>query len=111
MRRVDLFEAAMRGWSRLDPEQRERFFQAGLKAALRLDRRQFREWLLRRVRNPPLCAPVDLSRLLADADIALAIRTASDSGLADASPDLSRYEFRATNYFRYICNCCFTRFH
>ncbi|XP_051206381.1 uncharacterized protein [Lolium perenne] len=28
-----------------------------------------------------------------------AIRTASDSGLADASPDLSRYEFRATNYF------------
>jgi hypothetical protein len=40
-----------------------------------------------------------------------AIRTASDSGLADASPDLSRYEFRATNYFRYICNCCFTRFH
>ncbi|KAM0910141.1 hypothetical protein ACQ4PT_014362 [Festuca glaucescens] len=27
-----------------------------------------------------------------------AIRTASDSGLADANPDLSRYEFRATNY-------------
>uniref|UniRef100_A0ACD5VPN3 Uncharacterized protein n=1 Tax=Avena sativa TaxID=4498 RepID=A0ACD5VPN3_AVESA len=29
-----------------------------------------------------------------------AVRTASDSGLlADVSPDLSRYEFRATNYF------------
>ncbi|XP_073366203.1 uncharacterized protein [Aegilops tauschii subsp. strangulata] len=28
-----------------------------------------------------------------------AVRTASDSGLADVTPDLSRYEFRATNYF------------
>ena len=31
-----------------------------------------------------------------------AVRTASGSGLTDVSPDLSRYEFRATNYFRYI---------
>ncbi|KAM3329277.1 hypothetical protein ACQJBY_026380 [Aegilops geniculata] len=28
-----------------------------------------------------------------------AVRTASDSGLADVTPDLSRYELRATNYF------------
>uniref|UniRef100_A0A8R7VJY8 Uncharacterized protein n=1 Tax=Triticum urartu TaxID=4572 RepID=A0A8R7VJY8_TRIUA len=28
-----------------------------------------------------------------------AVRTASDSGMADVTPDLSRYEFRATNYF------------
>jgi hypothetical protein len=31
MRRVDLFEATMQGWARLNPAQRERFFQAGLK--------------------------------------------------------------------------------
>ena len=51
MRRIDLVEATMQGWSRLDPPQRERFFQAGLKAALRLDRLEFRAWLLRRVRT------------------------------------------------------------
>nr|BAK05579.1 predicted protein [Hordeum vulgare subsp. vulgare] len=28
-----------------------------------------------------------------------AVRTASETGLADVTPDLSRYEFRATNYF------------
>lgn len=32
-----------------------------------------------------------------------ALRTATGSGLADVNPDLSRYEFRSTNYFRYIC--------
>ena len=37
----------MQGWARLNPQQRERFFQAGLKAALRLDRLEFRAWLLR----------------------------------------------------------------
>ena len=42
MRRIDLVEATMQGWARLNPPQRERFFQAGLKAALRLDRREFR---------------------------------------------------------------------
>ena len=31
MRRVDLFEATMQGWARLNPQQRERFFKAGLK--------------------------------------------------------------------------------
>jgi hypothetical protein len=51
MRRVDLVEATMQGWARLNPSQRERFFQAGLKAALRLQPREFRAWLLRRVRT------------------------------------------------------------
>ena len=51
MRRVDLCEATMQGWARLDAAQRERFFQAGLKAALRLNPPQFRAWLLRRLRN------------------------------------------------------------
>ena len=53
MRRVDLYEATMAGWARLDPSQRERFFRAGLKAALRLGPLQFRAWLLRRLRNQP----------------------------------------------------------
>lgn len=29
-----------------------------------------------------------------------AVRTASEYGLADVGPGMSRYEFRATNYFR-----------
>ena len=62
---------------RLDAAQRERFFQAGLKAALRLDRLEFRAWLLRRVRNPPLAAPVDLAcYAISDADIALLMKAA-----------------------------------
>jgi hypothetical protein len=44
MRRVDLFEATMTGWGRLNPSQRDRFFKAGLKAALRLDRLELRAW-------------------------------------------------------------------
>src|SRR6476661_8005798 len=76
--RVDLFEATMQGWSRLDPQQRERFFQAGLKAALRLDRREFRAWLLRRVRTAPLAAPIDPARFsISDADIAIVLRSAT----------------------------------
>ena len=62
MRRIDLFEATMQGWARLTPQQRERFFQAGLKAALRLDRLKFRAWLLRRVRTAPLAAPIAIWR-------------------------------------------------
>jgi hypothetical protein len=60
--RVDLYQATMAGWAQLDPSERERFFRAGLKAALRLDRLEFRAWLLRRLRNPPPAAPVDLAR-------------------------------------------------
>ena len=32
--RSAMFEATMKGWARLNPAQRERFFQAGLRAAL-----------------------------------------------------------------------------
>jgi len=72
----DLFEATMKGWARLNPQQRERFFLAGLKAALRLERREFREWLRRRVSEPPLAAPVDpASFAISKADIALLMRS------------------------------------
>jgi hypothetical protein len=60
--RIDLFKATMQGWARLNPQQRDKFFEAGLKAALRLDRLEFREWLLRRVRTAPMAAPVDPAR-------------------------------------------------
>ena len=75
MRRVDLFEATMQGWARLNPQQRERFFQAGLRAALRLKPLEFRAWLLRRLRNPPLAAPIDPARFaISDADMALLLK-------------------------------------
>ena len=71
MRRIDLYEATMLCWARLDGSQRERFFRSGLKAALRLQPLEFRAWLLRRVRTAPLTAPVDLSRFaISDRDMA-----------------------------------------
>ena len=74
MRRVDLVEATMQGWARLNPSQRERFFQADLKAALRLDRLEFRAWLLRRLRHPPLAVPIDPARFaISDRDMALLV--------------------------------------
>jgi hypothetical protein len=80
MRRVDLFEVTMRGWARLTPSQRDRFFQSGLKAALRLDRQEFRAWLLRRVHEPPLGAPVDPARFaISEADIALLMRSVREA--------------------------------
>ena len=76
MRRTDLFEATMEGWARLDAAQRQRFFEAFLKAALRLDQLALRAWLRRRLENPPLAPPIDPSRLMfADADIALILST------------------------------------
>ena len=57
--RIDLYQATMAGWAQLDASQRERFFRAGLKAALRLQPLEFRAWLLRRVRTAPIDAPVD----------------------------------------------------
>jgi len=81
MRRVDLFEATM-GWARLNPQQRERFFQSGLKAALRLDRQEFRAWLLRRLHEPPLAAPIDPARFaVSEADIAHLMRSARKAPL------------------------------
>jgi hypothetical protein len=79
MRRTDLFEATMQGWAWLNPSQRERVFQSGLKAALRLERQEFRDWLLRRIGEPPLAAPVDPSRIaISQADIALLLKSARE---------------------------------
>jgi len=61
---------------------RERFFQAGLKAALRLERQEFREWLMRRLSEPPLAAPVDPARFaISKADIALLMKSAGEAPL------------------------------
>ena len=77
MRRIDLFEATMQGWVWLDAGQRERFFKAGLKAALRLERQEFRAWLMRRLIEPPLAAPVDpASFAISKTDIALLMKSA-----------------------------------
>jgi hypothetical protein len=71
MRRTDLTEATMEGWARLDAAQRQRFFAAFVKAALRLDALALRAWLRRRLQNPPLAAPIDPARFtISDADIA-----------------------------------------
>ena len=104
MRRVDLYEATMAGWAQLDPSQRERFFRAGLKAALRLDRLEFRAWLLRRLRNPPPAASDDLMAFaISDADLALLLKQlpsgADDadrgtSEAASASPRAVRHDSR-----------------
>jgi hypothetical protein len=89
MRRSDLTEATMQGWARLDAAQRQRFFEAFLKAALRLDALALRAWLRRRLKNPPLAEPIDLANLIfADADIASLLRAAGKApGEAAAEPD------------------------
>jgi hypothetical protein len=89
MRRVDLTEATLQGWARLDAAQRERFFIAFVKAALRLDRLELRAWLRRRLKNPPLAEPIDpASFIFADADIAPLLRAAREApGDAAAGPD------------------------
>jgi hypothetical protein len=77
MRRVDLVETTMQAWARLDPEQRDRFFRFGLKAAVRLDRLEFRAWLLRRLRNPPLSRPADPAAFaISETDVALLLNQA-----------------------------------
>ena len=79
----------MQGWARLDAAQRQRFFEAFVKAALRLDRLELRAWLRRRLKNPPLAAPIDPARLLfGDGDIALLLSAAGEApGEAAAGPD------------------------
>jgi hypothetical protein len=85
MRRSDLTEATMQGWARLDAGQRHRFFKAFVKAALRLDGLEFRAWLRRRLKNPPLAEPIDpASFIFADADMTSLLRAA---GEAAAGPD------------------------
>jgi hypothetical protein len=89
MRRTDLTEATMQGWARLDAAQRQRFFEAFLKAALRLDALALRAWLRRRLKNPPLAEPIDpASFIFADADIALLLKAAREApSEAAAGPD------------------------
>ena len=75
---VDLFQATMAGWGQLSPVERERFFRAGLKAALRLQPLQFRAWLLRRVRTAPPAAPGNLARFtISDRDMAVLLKQLS----------------------------------
>ena len=65
----------MQGWARLDAPQRQRFAEAFLKAALRLDRLELRAWLLRRLRNPPLAEPIDPARFaISDRDMAALLK-------------------------------------
>ena len=85
MRRTDLTEAVMAGWSRLDVTQRDRFFEAFLHAALKLDRLELRAWLRRRLQYPPLAAIDPAAFKITDADIALLLRAAA--GEAAAAPD------------------------
>ena len=88
MRRTDLTEVVLRGWARLDALQRQRFFGAFLRAAVRLDRLELRAWLRRRLKNPPLAAPIDPDRLIfADADIALLLREGKAPSESVAGPE------------------------
>jgi hypothetical protein len=85
--RTDLFEATMQGWARLDAAQRQRFFEAFVKAALRLDRLELRAWLRRRLQYPPLAAIDPAAFAISDVDIALLLRAAGRApGEAAAGP-------------------------
>ena len=85
MQRTDLAEATMQGWARLDATQRQRFFEAFLEAALRLDALALRAWLRRRLQNPPLAAPINPANLIfGDADLAVLLKVA---GEAASPPD------------------------
>ncbi len=93
MPRADpLLERTVQGWAWLNPAQRDWFFQAGLRAALRLERQEFRYWLMRRLIEPPLAAPVDPARFaISKTDIALLMRStrpkraAETAGVSEAS--------------------------
>ena len=87
MRRVDLTEAVLQGWARLDAAQRETFFRAFVAAAVRLDQLALRAWLLKRLKSGPLAAPIDLARFtISDADIALLMRAAREQPGEAAPP-------------------------
>ena len=71
MRAIDLVAATLEAWQRLNPSQRDQFFEAFVSAALRLDRVAMRDWLRKRLRNRPLAAPIDLARFaVSDRDLA-----------------------------------------
>jgi hypothetical protein len=73
MRRSELTEATMQSWARLDAAQRQRFFEAFVSAALRLDQLALRAWLRRRLKNPPLAEPIDMASF-AISDAALVLK-------------------------------------
>jgi hypothetical protein len=80
MRRADLFQRTMLAWARLNDRQRQRFAEAFLRPALRLERQELREWLMRRLIEPPLAAPVDPANFaISQADIALLMRSAREA--------------------------------
>ena len=89
MRRIPLAEATLEGWARLDAPQRQRFFEAFVKAALRLDRLELRAWLRRRLKHPPLAEPIDPATFIfADADIASLLRAVGRApGKSAAGPN------------------------
>jgi hypothetical protein len=74
MRRIDLVAATLEAWQRLNPSQRDQFFEAFVSAALRLDRVAMRDWLRKRLRNRPLAAPVDLTHFAISDDMALLLK-------------------------------------
>jgi hypothetical protein len=49
-------------------------FEALVSAALRLDRLQFREWLRKGLRNPPLCALDPAAFAISDRDMSLLLK-------------------------------------
>ena len=105
MQRTDLTEALMAGWSRLDGAAAD-FFEAFVKAALRLDRLEPRAWLRRRLQNPPLAAPIDPASLIfADADLANLLGAAGRAPGEDAAgPDGTQLRRVASKiHFNGVC--------
>jgi hypothetical protein len=86
MRRIDLVAATMQGWSRLDAGQREKFFEAFISAALRLDRVAMRDWLRKRLQRRPLAAPIDPARFaISDRDIAILLMRVAETPARDGA--------------------------
>jgi hypothetical protein len=83
----------MQGWARLDAPQRQRFAEAFLRAALRLDRLELRAWLLRRLRNAPLAEPVDPARFAISDDMAALLKAMPLQGGRRRSRDRALMRF------------------
>jgi hypothetical protein len=71
MKRVELSVAVMQGWARLDVAQRDKFLEAFVRAALRLDRLHLREWLRQRLRTHPMREVDHAAFVLSDGDMAM----------------------------------------
>ena len=96
----DLFKATMQGWARLDHRRRQRFAEAFLRAALRLERPEFREWLRRRVSEPRLPRRSIPARIaISQADIALLLRSPREQPRR-SSPQRNSGNQTNTNYQR-----------